>query len=284
MIPKRKPMLIGLALLTLTLLTIGFGCLAGPEAVTQTIGVGMVGMAVFLKSQRHKGDDRIEITAGSAITAGVPQQVALGLVGIPARDIANGALDELDITGRFNVAKVNEAWSVGDNIGWDADGDPYNGTSGSGAYTKDESAWDFPVGSCVKAAAATDEQGLLLLNEYLEGTPEAGGAAGLGNEIADPGDAGAIPITATGHVNIVTAGAETRTLAAPTQVGQQLLLSMKTDGGDAVVTVATTVNQTGNNTLTFADAGDAILLIAKQNGANVRWFAASNDGVGLSTV
>ena len=52
--------------------------------------------------------------------------------------------------------------------------------------------------------------------------------------IADPGASGAIPVTATGRVAIVTAGAETRTLAAPTIVGQRLLLYMKTDGGDEV--------------------------------------------------
>ena len=59
---------------------------------------------------------------------------------------------------------------------------------------------------------------------------------------------------------------------------------MKTDGGDAVVTCATTVNQTGNNTITLNDAGDAVRLVAKQNGANLRWSVVSNDGATLSTV
>ena len=103
-------------------------------------------------------------------------------------------------------------------------------------------------------------------------------------EITDPGNAGAIPITDSGHVDLVTAAAETRTLAAPTYVGQLLLLSLKTDGGDCVVTCATTVNQTENNTITLGDAGDAILLVAKANGANKRWSVVSNDGCALSTV
>lgn len=104
--------------------------------------------------------------------------------------------------------------------------------------------------------------------------------------VADPGDGGAVPVGGyqDGWVEIVTGGAETRIIAAPTKVGQRLQLCMKTDGGDATVTVATTVNQTGNNTLTFADAGDAIELKAKRNGANLRWSVAWNDGVALSTV
>jgi hypothetical protein len=106
----------------------------------------------------------------------------------------------------------------------------------------------------------------------------------LGYAITDPGDAGAIAVTRTGTCPLVTAGAETRTLADPTFVGQVINLCFKTDGGDAVVTSANGVNQTGNNTLTFADAGDVISLVAIEVGANYRWRVAHNDGVGLTTV
>jgi len=51
-----------------------------------------------------------------------------------------------------------------------------------------------------------------------------------------------------------------------------------------VVTAASGVNQTGNNTLTFADAGDEILLVAIENSAALAWRVVSNDGVALSTV
>lgn len=103
--------------------------------------------------------------------------------------------------------------------------------------------------------------------------------------ITDPGDAGAIPVTQSGYCDLVTgAQGETRTLAAPTAKGQTLLLSLKTDGGgDCVITCATTVNQTGNTTITLGDAGDAIYLIAKTNGANIRWSVVSNDGCALTT-
>jgi hypothetical protein len=107
---------------------------------------------------------------------------------------------------------------------------------------------------------------------------------GLARKITDPGDAGAVPAVASGTCAIVTEGAETRTLAIPTFLGQQICLCFQTDGGNAVVTVASAVNQTGNNTLTFADAGDEITLKAVQNGAALAWRVVSNDGVALSTV
>lgn len=102
--------------------------------------------------------------------------------------------------------------------------------------------------------------------------------------IADPGNAGAIPVTASGYVEIVSAGAETRTIAAPTFAGQRLALYFKTDGGDVTITIATTINQTGNNTAVTADAGDMLILEAVSQGANFRWRVVANDGFSLSTV
>jgi len=102
--------------------------------------------------------------------------------------------------------------------------------------------------------------------------------------ITDPGDAGAIPITVAGYCPLVTAGAETRTMAAPTYIGQRILLYMKTDGGNCVVTCATTVNETGNNTITFANTGEAFEAVAVEEGSNLRWRATLTDGATLSTV
>ena len=104
------------------------------------------------------------------------------------------------------------------------------------------------------------------------GAVVGGDSSKVADAIADPGDAGAIPVTGSGSVPLVTTGAQTRTLADATFAGQLLNLSFKTDGGDCVVTSASPVNQTGNNTMTFADVGDQLLLIG------------SNDGVALSTV
>lgn len=102
--------------------------------------------------------------------------------------------------------------------------------------------------------------------------------------IADPGNASAIPVTSSGYCAIVTAGSETRTLAAPTFIDQNLTLYIKTDGGTAVVTVASAINQTGNNTITMADVRDYIRLQAIESGASKVWAVVANDGAALSTV
>ena len=100
----------------------------------------------------------------------------------------------------------------------------------------------------------------------------------------DPGDEGAIPVTQSGHVALTTAAAETRTLAVPTEKGQILDITLDVDGGDAVITVAAGVNQTGNNTLTGADAGDHIRRVGVQVGGALVWRVVANDGWALSTV
>ena len=102
--------------------------------------------------------------------------------------------------------------------------------------------------------------------------------------IADPGDGNAIPVTRTGHVPLVSAGAETRTIADADGAGFTMDLYFKTDGGACVVTAASPINQTGNNTLTFADVGDHIRLVSIEDGADFEWREAANDGVALSTV
>jgi hypothetical protein len=91
-------------------------------------------------------------------------------------------------------------------------------------------------------------------------------------------------VTASGHVAITTSGAETRTLADPTNPGQVLSIFMWEDGGDCVMTAASAVNQAGNNTLTFDNAGEVIVLHAIDVGGDLHWRVLANDGVGLTTV
>ncbi len=110
------------------------------------------------------------------------------------------------------------------------------------------------------------------------------GSAAIFASVADPGDGNAIAVTASGYVPLVTGGAETRTLAAPTFVGQELVLYMKTSGGNCVVAIATTINETGNNRITFANTGEAVRLFAVEEGATIRWRMATADGAALSTV
>ena len=82
--------------------------------------------------------------------------------------------------------------------------------------------------------------------------------AGTIDQVADPGNGGAIPVTASAAIPLVTAGAETRTVADPTFPGQELLLFFETDGGNCVVTFASAVNLAGDTIATFANAGEAL--------------------------
>ncbi len=100
--------------------------------------------------------------------------------------------------------------------------------------------------------------------------------AGMDWSIQDPGASGAIPVGLSGVCELVSATAETRTLARPSYIGQWLVLSFKTDGGNCVVTCATTLNVTGNTIITFDTAGEMIMLMAIRSGADLRWRALSN--------
>ena len=71
----------------------------------------------------------------------------------------------------------------------------------------------------------------------------------------------------------------------PDGPGQILIMSFITDGGDITVTSSTAMNQTGNNTMTWADAGDMQMLVSVEiSSGTFAWREIANDGVALSTV
>jgi hypothetical protein len=88
--------------------------------------------------------------------------------------------------------------------------------------------------------------------------------------------AGAVPLTAA-TVQVTTTGSAAALTLANGTVGQMLTIVMTTDGGgDATLTPTT---KTGYNTITFNDAGDAIVL---QYLATVGWMIISNYGCTLA--
>jgi hypothetical protein len=104
--------------------------------------------------------------------------------------------------------------------------------------------------------------------------------------IVDPGDAGAIGVTRSGICELVTgAAAQTRTLANPAYIGQQIAVVLKTDGGGAcTVTVADGFHSTAATALVFSDAGDVVLLVAVRTAAaTFRWRLVSSVGVDVPT-
>jgi hypothetical protein len=104
----------------------------------------------------------------------------------------------------------------------------------------------------------------------------------------DPGNAGTIVCDRNQQqVEIVTAGAETRTLAAPDSAGVIMSIAMKTDGGDCVIATAVPFNQTGNNRITLNDTGDTVVLLAickAGSSSEYRWKIVANDGASLTSV
>ena len=208
-------------------------------------------MTINLKTERHKSEMRVAFLAAAAVTAGVPQLLSNGMVGIPVNDIANGDSDELDVTGRFRAWGVgSQAWVVGDAIGWDANGDPLNGTAGSGAYTKTVANWDFFVGYADEAKGATTEMGVIRLPEGASqdfipfGAPQALTGAGA--------------INVTSYFTAWTSGgAVAGTLADGTRPGQLKEITLVVAGGNGTLTPATFADGT---TITFSAVGDNVLL------------------------
>jgi predicted RecA/RadA family phage recombinase len=224
----------------------------------------------------------VDYTPSGAVSAG-DVVIINGTLNFALADIAANALGSLAIPGNeAELEMVKDNSNIADRAAlyWDADGSPVGGVALSGAVTTTSSG-NTLLGYATAAAGVSAETvrvrpilvpATLTINSDIQSL------------IADPGNAGAIPVTHSGYCPIVTAGSETRTLAAPTFIGQELLLYIKTDGGTAVITVASAINQTGNNTITMADVRDVIRLVAIESGSSKVWHVVSNDGAALSTV
>ena len=226
--------------------------------------------------------DVLDYTPEAAVDAG--QVVVVGdHVGIAKLDIEAGRLGALHFSGVFDV--VHAADKIGDGVAvyWDENGNPVGGTAGTGAATASADSGNNKLMGFAHGAAAADDAtvrirlsgvGALTSNHY----------GPLNNLIADPGDAEAIPVTASGRVELVSgAVAETRTLAAPTFGGQELLLGMKTDGGGDIVITVTGCDD--GDTVTFGDTGEMVRLIGVAKAAAFVWrVVADPDTIVSSTV
>jgi len=100
----------------------------------------------------------------------------------------------------------------------------------------------------------------------------------------DPGNGGTIRVTEDLQIlEMVSAGAETRTIAAPTKPGLRFVLRLMTDGGDVVVTAAEGLNPDGDTVATFADASDILQLMSVSTATGFRWeVTEGNVGVSIA--
>lgn len=105
--------------------------------------------------------------------------------------------------------------------------------------------------------------------------------AGNLHQILDPGDAGTIKVDRSpAYVGLVSATAETRTLARPDAVGDILEIQMATDGGDITLTVTGGYNEAGDTTFTFSDPGQFATFTSAYDGTNYFWRLTSHYGMG----
>lgn len=99
-------------------------------------------------------------------------------------------------------------------------------------------------------------------------------------EVLDPGAGKALVVDRDRVVfPIKTAAAETRTLAAPTKAGLMCTIAFKTDGGDCTITVASAFTESGETTITLANAGECITLVSVPNGSSYAWRVVSRQGL-----
>lgn len=98
------------------------------------------------------------------------------------------------------------------------------------------------------------------------------------HELPDPGNGGTIRFTGDLMIcEMVSAAAETRTLAPPSKSGIRAAIRLKTDGGDVVVTQANGFNAAGEVKATFNDASDILILdsVETTTPGTFRWQIAT---------
>lgn len=101
--------------------------------------------------------------------------------------------------------------------------------------------------------------------------------------LEDPGDTKTITVTQWGQIcSVVTAAAETRTLAQPTKPGLECKIVLDVDGGDLTLTVTGGYNQAGTTTITFDTAGDWVKFHSVKVGASYYWRVLSSEGTSIA--
>ena len=90
-----------------------------------------------------------DVSAGDVIVRG-------RMVTVAVRDINSGVKGAVYADGVVQLPKAQEALADGAAVYWDSDGDPYNGTAGTGAITATETD-NVQAGFVDGAADETDE-------------------------------------------------------------------------------------------------------------------------------
>jgi len=227
----------------------------------------------------------VDYTPGADVDAG-DVVVQNNVVGIAKRDIDFDASETgaLALSGIFDIVKKEEAFAtVGANIYWDATGDPYEGTAGTGAATATATANTF-MGYVLETADSTDEVVRVLLRSTIA-------YAGEGFSLADLSDIDAVAYTA----GLLLVGTGTKfadvALSGPFGLAATGLMSMASATvaaagsvqGDAAsvaqgFTLASAANGTKGVKLPTAAAG-AMCIIKNNANAVLKIWPASSDAI-----
>jgi hypothetical protein len=144
-----------------------------------------------------------------------------------------------------------------------------------------ESRIDSPVSAAEAAYLISDDVGGATDENLLRAPPSPPAASELA---ADPGNAGALPVTSRATINLRVADAmtpETRTIADPSFAGQRIDLR-QIGAGTIAVTAASAIDDAGHTVMTFDADGDYAMLVGVQVGPSARWRLYANTGVAIS--
>ncbi len=226
-------------------------------------------------------------TVTTDATAGARTYTAAELIGgLILRDPAGADRSDVTPTAALIVAGIAGA-IVGSSFEFviknDADADEVitltagAGVTLTGTMTIRRGYAHRYIAVCTNVGAGTEAVTIYRVNSLPSTVDRQYSAA-----IADPGNAGAISVKESGVCALTSAGAETRTLAIPSFIGQRIALICDVYVGAIVITAASAINQTGNTIMTFGAAADAIVLTAMQLAGVLVWRVTANDGVALS--
>lgn len=207
--------------------------------------------------------DTIDYDPGSAVLAGTVYVIGTTIVTIVPRDISATEKGATATRGVFNVPKDTSDVSAGDALYWDADGDPYGGTAGSGAFTKTASGNVF-AGVALEAAGTTTGDCDMYLRS-IDGTVPGNLAPVPAGTVVAAGSAIGNGTQVTGlGITLVTGADNTKAVILPDAAIGSVLWLANFSGG--------------NNTLAvFPTVADAINLL----GANNVYTQATNSTVGF---
>lgn len=111
----------------------------------------------------RQGDGNyIDHTPGSAVAVGDVVLVGDTLVCVATRPIAASEKGALATRGVFNMVKTADNVTAGLPLYWDADGDPYGGTAGTGALDTSSATGPFAGWALEDAGTTTGDVDVLL--------------------------------------------------------------------------------------------------------------------------